>query len=239
MSKATRVRVKVEVNNEEVAISNLPIRFYDNNCHVSSIEETQHQDVYLRKGDKIYISNQMRPFVLTSIKGKRANFTKFNDKGNVIDSFFVINNKIYLFAITSGSARRGVVHIYYPPKDQLEELFEKMNWSKKSIETVDTIDCDMYNGGNLCKTSPSWFNCQYRCDGNWKNVGDGDFINFGHYYDTMVSPSVYHIDGGSYAIEVTKKLYGQSSCKVYKTKDADLDTIVSEIESMLKSLDIK
>ena len=109
-------------------------------------------DFVMDIGDKFKIANQLRPWKLDRVKtnkyGKRvAYFEKYGDRGNKIESFYLVDGEKYLVADTSGSARNGVVHKYREPKTELEKLFYKKGWGRSQIEIVDKIDASVYDGG--------------------------------------------------------------------------------------------
>lgn len=200
--------------------------------------EVPTQDVYLDVKDTLQISNQMRVWHLDSIStnkfGKKvAYFNKYGNRGNRIESFFLVDGEKYLFALTSGAARNGVVHRYTEPKTLLEKFFDQQGWSRNKIKEVENIKCTMHSGGNLTPTAQSeWYNCSFACDSVPLQISDGYFVNYGHEWDTMIMPAVYEIDYGTYAVEVEKRR-NCDFCKVYKTKEADEEKIIEEIKKLL------
>lgn len=244
-----RELVRVEVREEQIVIKGLPVLMSNTKEYplvgYFYIEATP-VDFVVNVGDKFQIANQLRTWTLARIKsnkyGKKvAYFEKYNDRGNCIDSFYMIDGVDYLFAMTSGAARNGVVHKYRAPKNELEKLFAENGWGLSQIETVDNIDAYTYDGGCWCNhmvhdEDKYW--CKYATDGlrNYELSSDGQFVekhSNQYHIGCMESPAVHKIEGGTYLIELEEKVR-QNFCHVFKTQNADETEIVEAIKSLLK-----
>lgn len=236
----TRKLVEIEITGAgQVVIKDLPVRVDNKIPVVTKYGITA--DVYMDKGDYLQISNQMRMFKLTGIYGKKAVFKKFNDKGRELESFYLIDGKKYLFAVTSGAARNGVAHLYREPKTDLERLFSSQGWSLRNIETVDEINHAVYDGGRWChhmvdRSSKYWY--YYETDGDHKCISEGSFVESSsnqYHVGCMETPHTYKVTGGTYLIELKDTPY-RSYCSLYRTRDADEKTIINVIETLLKTI---
>ena len=237
----SRVKVKAIVKAEEVVIKGLPVAGLNfDEPYVTDLYGIEPVDYKMVVGDEISIGNQFRAFELTSIKDGKAVFKKFNDRGHQIDGFYLLNEKEYLFATSSGSARRGVVHIYHPPKNELEALFEEHKWSKNNIKTIPSLDgINAFEGGNLCPTADlDWYNFSFSTDGERRLVGDAEFHE-GCGNTWMYSPNTYQVYGATYVAQVKKQRLGESFGIVWMTKEADMNQVIEAFKNILKYLDIK
>lgn len=90
--------------------------------------------VIFKDGDVIKIDNQIKPWVAKLEKDGRLKFyhETFEERG-----YKVYENNVYLFAVTSNSARNGIFHKYKPAKNSLEQYLKESGISSKIIEYYD------------------------------------------------------------------------------------------------------
>ena len=240
----SRVKVEAVVKSDEVIIKGLPmVAINSEESFVTPLYVEELSDFRMRIGDEITISNQMKAYKLSSIEDNKATFEKCNDFGKIIDSFYLIDGKSYLFAVTSGAARNGVVHMYYPPKDELEELFDQQGWSRKTIVTVKDIAATMRDGGRWCHhetddTVKYWF--EFHSDGDEKQIQDAQFVEEHqnqYHVGCMLTPNVYSIKGGTFAIEIERRGNGYSKCRVFKTPEACMPVVVDVVKRLLQYME--
>lgn len=240
----TRVKVDVTLGEESCVIQGLPVAAINGDewfVTPQYVEELSNIGVSI--GETIMIANQMRPYKLVSIEDNKATFEKCNDFGKIIDSFYLIDGKSYLFAVTSGAARNGVVHMWYPPKDELEAFFDQQGWSRKSIVTVKDIAVTMKDGGSWChhmtdQESKYWY--EYHTDGEEKLLQDAQFVEEHqnqYHVGCMLTPNVYSIKGGTFAIEIERRGNGYSKCRVFKTPEACMPVVVDVVKRLLQYME--
>lgn len=244
----TRELVKVEIKNNTVTIKGLPILPKDTEDYIrvgTFFTQVKPTDLKIKKGDKIRIANQLRVWKLDAVKinkfGKAvAFFNKYNDNGERIDTFYLIDGEQYLFAMTSGSARNGVVHRYKKPQTKLEKIFSENGWGRNSIKIVDEIkNVDASYGGRWCNhmtdnSSKYWYS--YRTDGHDTKVREGVYVERSsnqYHIGCMEGEEEYKINGGTYLVTMLYR-WGSNYCQVVMTEDADQEKIIKEINVLLE-----
>lgn len=102
----------------------------------------------ITEGESFRIENQMREWIPVRVPNKFGKGTilmcqKFGDNNNVIEEFSLVNNKKGLWALTSGAARTGVFHKYYPPMEKIKNKAEIANrkwYPSPKFEIVSEIE---------------------------------------------------------------------------------------------------
>jgi|GEM_PF-6156149 len=105
----------------------------------------------IREKEPFNIANQLREWIPIRVPNKNGKGTimvcqKFGNQGNVIEEFPLNHNKKGLWALTSGSARKGVFHRYVEHENELEKTLAQKGVSPRVISRVKTIELELEEG---------------------------------------------------------------------------------------------
>lgn len=218
-----------------------------NEVHLVALEETimyctatEGQPIYsLREGDTFRVDNQMRPWKCIR-RGKYLALAHdtFCPEGRVL-----YPNTVGLLALSSGSARRGVLHPYREPKNVLEEMLEKNGQPKSVIKYVDNIDITTEYGGTLCShrtRAAYWYDAISDCSkehleeipqvarhSNQYHIGCPDGAGKVRYFE------------GTYLILYKERksewgLIEANILEILLTQKADLEMVANGVEKIMK-----
>lgn len=153
-----------------------------------------------------------------------------------------------LWAVTSGSARRGVWHRIKGDTDPIRQALREMQLpSSDLLHVVDKIDEEVYEGGGCCHHLPEfkrgslWF----LCDGEVEHLRDATFItreNCGgnqYHIGCPDQPALKRVKGGTFLIKGQDVLlscsYRSEILDVYITKETNRSG-VAEILKKIKEI---
>lgn len=198
----------------------------------------------IREGEPFKIANQFRSWLPVKVPNKKGRGTilmcqKYGNRGNIIDEFPLIHNKRGLWALTSGSARRGVFHKYQEPVTELEKQLSEKGISPHVVKHVEKIDMVLELGGELCShVINKW---GYKCitDADFKDLTSPDIVPETHpnQYHRGCDASTYlsQVMGGTYAIYYSIETYMNGTIyakikEIYLTPNANEKQIAELIE---------
>ena len=163
----------------------------------------------LKEGEGFRIANQLRWWYPVKVQKRNGHGTilvcrKFGDRGNIIEEFPLIHNKIGLWALTSAAARRGVFHRYQQPKSELQKQLAEMNVSSQIVQKVDKIDLQLEVGGQLCHHCTEPFGYGFSSDGKSEDLTVPRYAPQNHYNKyhrgCMVSTYMIRVFDATYII---------------------------------------
>lgn len=159
-------------------------------------------------GKPFCIGNQMRDFVPQFCpQDRKIHCRKFDNAGYVMEDVYLPRNKKVLWALTSGSARRGLFHIYREPTDSLDAALQRIGCGRSVISMVDTIkDVLVEKGGPDCGHQIQPYGYCFCTDA--KDVvlrHEGAFADEKHpnqfHRNCKEEPDLYKINGGTFVVE--------------------------------------
>lgn len=191
-------------------------------------------------GVPFYVSNQMREWnPVYNYADHKIHLEKYGNRGNVIEEVIIPRNRKILWALTSGAARNGLIHMYREPKDELDAAFQKLGVRRYDIEIVDNIDTFMNQNGCCCHHVQHPYEYFVVTDGNKEIAYEGDYVRNDH-------PNQFHrgckaeadnvlITDGTYAMEFYREGGSVSSstsdrlCRVVMTKNVNRKEVYEAI----------
>lgn len=219
---------------------------YVNDSTYHLIDENGEIFKIIKEGEPFTIGNQMKPWNPVRVPKKKGNGTilmcqKYSGKGNVMDEFPLIPNMRGLWALTSGSARRGVFHWYHEPQNELERVLAKHDAGKSKIKRVDTIEGIQFEvEGPLCRHCSSGWKYDVVTDGIEERITEPLIVpkthtnqyHWGCYassYEAYFHNATYLV---YYHIHTTMNGYWQRSIEaVYLTPHADENEVARLIDN--------
>lgn len=146
---------------------------------------------------------------------------------------------LMLMAISSGAARNGVFHRYNAPRTPLEYALKDRGCSFRIVDRIDTINIEVSRGGNLCSHSTSPGDCwaDYKTDGSWKCIQDGEYVkateSYGNQFHIgcMCSSATYRIQGGTFVMQTLTTRCSTSVTRVTITPEADLEKVAQAVRN--------
>ena len=188
----------------------------------------------IRVNEPFTIGNQMREWVPEyNYSDHKIHCRKYGNSGNVIEEFYLPSNRKVLWAISSGAARRGVVHIYREPKDELDAALQKLGVGRDCIEIVDgdTIDTTLWKGGCSCHHVQNPYEYFVHSDCYVDLVHEGEYVDSScenqYHRGCKAEPDLNRYYDGTYAIQYYRTGGSVSSStsdrivKIVMTKNAN------------------
>lgn len=162
----------------------------------------------IKAGEPFRVGNQMREFVPQYCqKDRKIHCRKYDNAGYVMEDVYLPRGRKVLWALTSGSARRGLFHMYREPVDSLDAALQKLGFGRSIVTVVDTIkDILVNDGGPDCGHQLQPWGCCFDTDSDDVVLRhEGAFADENHsnqfHRHCKEEPDLYKINGGTYVVE--------------------------------------
>lgn len=180
---------------------------YRSNREVDLVKEDGSVYQTIKVGEPFRVGNQMRDFIPQYCQqDRKIHCRKFDSAGRVMEDIYLPRGRKVLWALTSGSARRGLFHMYREPQDTLDAALQRLGVGRSVISSVDVIrDVLVEDGGPDCGHQLQPWGCCFDTDGDATLRHEGACADEHHpnqfHRGCREEPDLYKINGGSYVIE--------------------------------------
>jgi hypothetical protein len=209
----------------------LPLRDVGDYCGVN----TPPGEVWLRlqPGDEHRLYGQISSFRAEKARNGLISLRRYSGSGRPQEERYVIAPNVrYLWALSPGSARRGLVHRYREPQDRLERILHNRRQSKR-VHPLTTdrrfVTYDFYQR----VSDPRW--AKLLTDGKLKLADEQTC------YDAERERLEWHVRGGTYAISLSgcysSRYFVLENITVFAVPNANRERIADRLEAALAEID--